>query len=247
MVWLLTAFLAAYAPPFFLALVDAVPDHVSVLRARSMSTKDLIIFRRQQQQEQQALVMQRVRAAQDARKKALNLLNSAPCPRPSCSSLRPIKGGCLEKQGSSGGSWKSYLFILSGKYLYYYKTARDSVPRGCICLVECSVTEETKLTEERQKSRGKQAYCFSVFSHVGWNVGRKKKFSERRYHFAASTYHDMNEWMFIISKTGEWYKLPQLITPLEARAALRSQGYGRHGAQNAAKARSLSLDVTTKP
>lgn len=45
--------------------------------------------------------------------------------QPAFETVRPIKGSLMLK----APSYKQYLFLLEGEYLYYYETETDTVPR----------------------------------------------------------------------------------------------------------------------
>jgi len=55
----------------------------------------------------------------------------ADCPQPAFVDVKPVKGGCLIKQGERNkSSFKRYLFLLQDEYLYYYTDTVDAGPRG---------------------------------------------------------------------------------------------------------------------
>jgi len=50
------------------------------------------------------------------------------------------KQGWLKKQGGKHKNWKTRFFILNDNILYYFKTAKDKIPKGIIPLnAECRI------------------------------------------------------------------------------------------------------------
>jgi len=115
------------------------------------------------------------------------------CPKPMFNALRPIKGGVLTKQGRKYKSWKQRLFVLQGKYMYYFLTTQDQCPRGVIYI------ENAKVVEEVEMGKDKKMHCFSVRSPRSWNLKNGKTFENRTYFFCTSSFQEMSDWISILN------------------------------------------------
>ena len=109
--------------------------------------------------------------------------------------MKPIKGALLTKQGERNkNSFKQYLFLLDGEYIYYYSTAYDKQPRGVLWLHGCKVADEP--TNEKLK----QLRCFSLRTRKGWNLVDRQLYVDRTYYFYTEEFSEMNEWMALCNK-----------------------------------------------
>jgi len=127
--------------------------------------------------------------AKDEEKKRFEAID---CPRLPFTALRPIKGGLLTKQGAKFKSWKKRLFVLQGKYMFYYLSTQDKTPRGALYIGDCAVAEQPEMGKERK------AHCFSVHCLKSWNFGNGKTFADRTYYFCTPQFTEMSDWISII-------------------------------------------------
>ena len=52
----------------------------------------------------------------------------------------PVKTGFLRKAGDLNPAFQRRWFVLQGDFLFYFKTPRDSVPKGFIPLSSCTLS-----------------------------------------------------------------------------------------------------------
>lgn len=140
--------------------------------------------------------------AQKFSQEVLDQIAREECPKPAFRDLRPIWGGMLAKQGGFK-SWSNKLFVLEGKYLYYFNSERDEVPKGVINVQSCQVRIAGNVSVP-----SKQPFCFSLFSYRGWNIEQNKNFFNRTYYFCTESVQALNDWMSVLSKAGVWHTLP---------------------------------------
>lgn len=106
----------------------------------------------------------------------------------------------MVKQGNNIKTWKTRLFVCEGKYLYYYSTEHDKVPKGVISLIGCEVKEEPELSAIKKSS------CFSLISRGSYNVAKKKKFQGRVFYFMVNSFTEMSDWMNVLMNCSKWYQ-----------------------------------------
>jgi hypothetical protein len=136
--------------------------------------------------------------------------------------LRPIYGGVLWKKGDGLRTWRTYLFVLSYGYLFYYDSERDlyanrsalfrfvslltpittflRTPRGVISLKDARVSENESLHE----TLGHGSRGFSIKALKGWNVKHRRCHKNRGYTLITDSNTGFLEWAAILSRAAEW-------------------------------------------
>lgn len=122
-------------------------------------------------------------------------------PQPAFSTVKPVKGSMLFKQGNKSSSCSQHIFLLEGEFLYYYETTRDAAPRGVVWLRGAKVSPAPHVNGPEKGLHG-----FTVKAIQGWKPHSKRTFEYRTYVLFAKSYQDLNEWIALLRKAAEGWQ-----------------------------------------
>lgn len=125
---------------------------------------------------------------------------------PALHTLKPIKGGFLQKKTKTLKIWHRFLFVLEGQYLFYYNcdavNGKQQTPKGMMSVQGC-VAEEVMSKKQEQKK-----YCFSLRTKHTFDANGVRKSNERTYLLASVSSEMTADWIAILNTMSKTKQLP---------------------------------------